>query len=204
MDKRTRNRIIKGVVTGAVKGAQKQKAKNKTKEKIQINKGKDYNTAFYLSIFVGYWGVDRFYIGDIGLGLLKLFTGGGLLIWWIVDIFKMNDLRLKQINTKNRLDDILSNPRQAKAFDNSYKFGTDTARRIIKKQPQIGDSNEVISAMFENIEVSTIEYKDEGTTKTEYRYYYNEKEYDFDLVLTVANNEIVRIRDDRKNRQKPN
>jgi TM2 domain-containing membrane protein YozV len=39
-----------------------------------------------MSIFFGWWGVDRFIMGKIGTGLLKLVTIGGFGIWWIVDI----------------------------------------------------------------------------------------------------------------------
>jgi len=39
-----------------------------------------------LSILVGQLGVDRFMMGQIGLGVVKLITAGGCGIWWIVDI----------------------------------------------------------------------------------------------------------------------
>ncbi|WP_036452257.1 TM2 domain-containing protein [Mycoplasma buteonis] len=40
-----------------------------------------------LSIFLGGLGVDRFYAGRIGLGLLKLFFGWATFgIWWLVDL----------------------------------------------------------------------------------------------------------------------
>ena len=42
--------------------------------------------ALLLSIFLGSLGIDRFYVGKIGTGILKLLTFGGLGIWWLVDI----------------------------------------------------------------------------------------------------------------------
>lgn len=43
--------------------------------------------ALLLGIFLGWAGMDRFYKGDMGLGILKLLTFGGAGIWWICDLF---------------------------------------------------------------------------------------------------------------------
>ncbi len=48
---------------------------------------KDPTTSLIVSILAGGLGIDRFIIGDVGLGVGKLLTCGGLYIWWIVDIF---------------------------------------------------------------------------------------------------------------------
>jgi len=48
---------------------------------------KDPVIILLLSIFVGELGIDRFVIGDTGLGVAKLLTFGGCLVWWIIDCF---------------------------------------------------------------------------------------------------------------------
>jgi len=39
-----------------------------------------------MSIIFGWIGVDRFMMGKVGTGLLKLFTLGGLGAWWLIDL----------------------------------------------------------------------------------------------------------------------
>lgn len=48
---------------------------------------KDPTTSLIVSILIGTLGIDRFIIGDIGLGIGKLLTCGGLGIWYIIDWF---------------------------------------------------------------------------------------------------------------------
>ena len=60
---------------------------------------KDPTVALVFSVLVGVLGIDRFYIGDTGLGVLKLITGGGLGVWWLVDMFVISD-KTKKNNVK--------------------------------------------------------------------------------------------------------
>jgi TM2 domain-containing membrane protein YozV len=56
---------------------------------------KNFLTALLLSIFLGQLGIDRFYMGYIGLGILKLLTVGGCGIWWLIDLILIATKQLK-------------------------------------------------------------------------------------------------------------
>jgi len=60
---------------------------------------KDPSTVLILSIILGCWGVDRFMLGEVGLGILKILTCGGVYIWWIIDMINAQD-RTKDYNFK--------------------------------------------------------------------------------------------------------
>ena len=46
----------------------------------------DWVLTLVMSIIFGGIGVDRFIMGKIGTGILKLITFGGFGIWWLVDV----------------------------------------------------------------------------------------------------------------------
>jgi TM2 domain-containing membrane protein YozV len=63
---------------------------------------KDRNTILVLSVFLGSWGIDRFMIGDMGMGILKLLTLGLCGILWLIDLFlirgKVDEYNRKKAN----------------------------------------------------------------------------------------------------------
>jgi TM2 domain-containing membrane protein YozV len=63
---------------------------------------KKWLTALLLSFFLGELGIDRFYLGYTGLGILKLITAGGFGVWWLIDLIlilanKMKDSKGQEL-----------------------------------------------------------------------------------------------------------
>ncbi len=58
---------------------------------LQTLQFKDPTFMLIVSLFAGSLGVDRFLIGDTGLGIGKLLTCGGLGIWTIIDWFMIQE-----------------------------------------------------------------------------------------------------------------
>lgn len=58
---------------------------------------RDPSEVLLLSVLLGFFGVDRFMLGEVGLGILKLLTCGGCYIWWIVDMVNAQE-RTREYN----------------------------------------------------------------------------------------------------------
>ena len=61
---------------------------------------KDPTTILLVSIFLGTLGIDRFMLGDTGMGILKLLTGGCCGILTIIDWFTVSK-KTKELNFNN-------------------------------------------------------------------------------------------------------
>jgi len=51
-----------------------------------VSKQKSWWVALFLSIFLGFFGIDRFYIGRTRSGIVQLVTLGIFGVWWLSDI----------------------------------------------------------------------------------------------------------------------
>jgi len=52
-------------------------------------KRKSQTVAYALSMFLGMFGADHFYLGFHGTGIAKLLTLGGGGVWWVIDIIRI-------------------------------------------------------------------------------------------------------------------
>ena len=78
---------------------------------------KDKTTAIILSALLGSLGVDRFYLGYTGMGVLKLLTGGCFGILWILDIINIASGKLQPADGSGYSDDSNAAAPKATATD---------------------------------------------------------------------------------------
>lgn len=64
---------------------------------------KDPGVTVILAVFL----FDRFWLGDIGLGVLKYLTFGGCGLWWLIDLFTASG-RCHQFNRQKATEIIQS------------------------------------------------------------------------------------------------
>lgn len=62
--------------------------------------------ALFLSVFVGVLGIDRFYLGYTGMGILKLLTGGCFGILYILDILSIANGKLAPADGSTYIDNL--------------------------------------------------------------------------------------------------
>jgi len=67
----------------------------KSDELFDMGSGNNQFIAFLLCLFLGVFGIHRFYLGYTTIGLIQLFTGGIFAIWTIIDLVRIaiGDLR---------------------------------------------------------------------------------------------------------------
>lgn len=91
-----------------------------------MQNGKSKMTAMLLSIFLGGLGIDRFYLGYTGLGVLKLLTAGCFGILYLIDIIYICTGNLKPADGSEYVDDLGGKP------VNTTKNNLSTADTIMK------------------------------------------------------------------------
>ena len=63
---------------------------------------KDPTTLLIMSVLLGSLGIDRFMLGDTGMGILKLLTGGVCGVLTIIDWFQIQNMT-KEYNFQNMI-----------------------------------------------------------------------------------------------------
>ncbi|MFH1436083.1 MAG: TM2 domain-containing protein [Pseudomonadota bacterium] len=74
---------------------------------------KDQNEAFLLSFFLGWLGIDRFYLGYYALGAIKLITLGGFGIWSFIDLILIGGGSLKDSNGRFLRRQVIGTPQKS-------------------------------------------------------------------------------------------
>ncbi len=91
-----------------------------------------------LCLFVGIWGVHRFYVGKVGTGIAMIFTLGGFGIWVLVDFIMIctgsfRDIDEKIIGNKPRVI-VTQNPSSTGIAEELEKFAKLKEQGIISEE----------------------------------------------------------------------
>jgi hypothetical protein len=63
-----------------------------------------FKVTWVLATFFGFLGADRFYLGKVGTGVLKLIGFGWFGVWWLLDLMRINKGTQKDSNGRNLSD----------------------------------------------------------------------------------------------------
>lgn len=110
---------------------------------------KSKTTTLILSILLGGLGVDRFYLGYTGMGVLKLLTGGCFGVLWIIDIINIATGKLLPADGSAYDDDFVvsSSPSQS------------TPNKSVQQSTSAFDDLEKVAKLYEQGILSDEEYQ---------------------------------------------
>jgi TM2 domain-containing membrane protein YozV len=114
---------------------------------------KSKTTALILSILVGGLGVDRFYLGYTGMGILKLLTGGCFGVLYLIDIINIATGKLTPADGSRYNEDLIitSTPTQptSNAYDNlATQASTQSVADELKKYKELFDQGVLTEEEF--------------------------------------------------------
>lgn len=114
--------------------------------KLCNTKLKNPTVTLLLAIAFGTFGLDRFYLKSVGVGLLKLFTVGCLFVLWFVDIFSASKRTIMYNNKKvlEILDSNYTSEIYSKDYANTSKAVQKTTDTMIKVLDAVDKHNEEI------------------------------------------------------------
>lgn len=121
-------------------------ARTKAQPNPNLPATKNKLTAILLAIFTGGFGVDRFYLGYTGLGVVKLLTAGGFGIWSLIDLIRICTGSLRPADGSPWQEDAPKAPVQSsepsaieslERLANLYERGLLTEEEFAKKKAEM-------------------------------------------------------------------
>ena len=129
----------------------KASANARSTQVVQQYSEKDWLVTLLFSIFLGYLGIHRFYVGKVGTGILWLLTGGCLGIGMLVDIIMIATENFTDDNNRLIVQDQRKNPRPAYAYaaQSTTKSARDEALDQLEKLAKLRDSGAITLEEYE-------------------------------------------------------